>query len=155
MGGILKRRLKMNRNPEPKEEAILNIHIASAFVRDYAEKVFSKYRITDSQYNVLRILKGVYPEGHPRCEIIIRMIDRAPDITRLIDRLEKNGLALRDRSTEDRRHSITKITKKGLKLLDDLQPDFEKLVKSLKINLTDNEWKRLSHLTEKIYENYI
>lgn len=155
MGKILKKRLKMNRNPGPKEEALLNIHIASSFVRSYTEKVFSKHRITDSQYNVLRILKGVYPQGHPRCEIIIRMIDRAPDITRLIDRLEKNGLAARDRSAEDRRHSITRITKNGLKLLEDLQPEFEKLMKTLNVNLTDSEWKTLSYLTEKIYENYV
>ena len=155
MGEILKRRLKMNRNPQPIEEALLNIHVASAFVRGYSEKVFSKHGITDSQYNVLRILKGIYPGGHPRCEIIIRMIDRAPDITRLIDRLEKSGLAIRDRSAEDRRHSITKITKKGLKLLDNLQPEFEKLMKSMKINLTDDDWKKISDLTEKIYENYV
>ncbi len=150
MGEILKRRLKMNR-----EEALLNIHVASTFVRSSGEKVFSKHGITDSQYNVLRILKGVYPNGHPRCEIIVRMIDRAPDITRLIDRLEKTGLVLRERDGSDRRLSVTRITKKGLKLLDELQPEILESIRTLDINLTDSEWKKLSSLAEKIYEKYI
>ena len=145
----------MNRDPEPREEALLNIHVASTFVRGSGEKVFAKYGITDSQYNVLRILKGINPNGHPRCEIIVRMIDKAPDITRLIDRLEKNGLVARVRDGSDRRLSITKITKKGLKLLSDIQPEIEKLMRSLKIDLTDSEWKKLSALAEKIYENYV
>lgn len=145
----------MSRNPGPREEAMLNIHVASAFLREAAEKVTSKHGITGTQYNVLRILKGVYPNGHPRCEIINRTIDRAPDITRLIDRLEKAGLAKRDRGTEDRRHSITKITKKGLKLLDELQPELEKEINSLKINLSGQELKALSRMLERVYESYV
>ena len=91
MSEILKRTLKMNRTPTAREEVGLNLAVAFSFLKTRFENIIEPFGITASQYNVLRILKGA-PEGHPRCEIIVRMIDRAPDITRLIDRLEKSGL---------------------------------------------------------------
>lgn len=152
MGEILKRRLKMKRNPEPREEALLNVSVASSFLKSSLENVSEKHSISPTQYNVLRILNGVYPDGHPRCEIIIRMIDKAPDITRLIDRLEKQGLVERTRSGEDRRLSLTKITTKGQKLLKTMQPILETATKDVTKNLNTEECKELSRLCEKIYE---
>src|SRR6202521_4728936 len=72
--------------------------------------------ISSTQYNVLRILRGS-PEGLPCGEIASRMITRDPDITRLLDRLEKRGLISRCRQTEDRRMVMAQITPGGLKLL--------------------------------------
>ncbi len=72
--------------------------------------------LSSTQYNVLRILRGA-PEGLPCGEIGNRMITRDPDITRLLDRLEKRGLVSRCRETKDRRMVLTRITDKGLELL--------------------------------------
>jgi DNA-binding MarR family transcriptional regulator len=72
--------------------------------------------ISPTQYNVLRILRGS-PDGLPCGEIASHMITRDPDITRLLDRMEKRGLISRFRDTQDRRTVIGKITAKGLKLL--------------------------------------
>lgn len=72
--------------------------------------------LSSTQYNVLRILRGV-PDGLPCGEIANRMITRDPDITRLLDRLEKRSLVSRCRETEDRRTVLTRITPEGLKLL--------------------------------------
>jgi DNA-binding MarR family transcriptional regulator len=72
--------------------------------------------ISSTQYNVLRILRGS-PEGLPCGEIANRMITRDPDITRLLDRLEKRGLISRCRQTKDRRMVMVRITPEGLKLL--------------------------------------
>ena len=72
--------------------------------------------VTSTQYNVLRILRGS-PEGLPCGEIGSRMITRDPDITRLLDRLEKRGLISRCRETKDRRMVMARITPDGLKLL--------------------------------------
>jgi DNA-binding MarR family transcriptional regulator len=72
--------------------------------------------ISSNQYNVLRILRGS-PEGLPCGEIANRMITRDPDITRLLDRLEKRGLISRCRETKDRRMVMARITPGGLKLL--------------------------------------
>jgi DNA-binding MarR family transcriptional regulator len=72
--------------------------------------------LSATQYNVLRILRGA-PEGLACGEIASRMITRDPDITRLLDRLEKHGLISRCRETEDRRTVMVRITVDGLKLL--------------------------------------
>lgn len=143
----------MNRQPSAREEVNLNLGVASNILKNRFEKILAPFAITGTQYNVLRILKGVSPEGHPRCEIMQRMMDRAPDITRLIDRLEKQGLVLRDRTNEDRRMSITKITEKGLKLINEVQPLIEKEHKEITKNLTETECKELSVLIEKLYAN--
>jgi DNA-binding MarR family transcriptional regulator len=72
--------------------------------------------LSSNQYNVLRILRGS-PEGLPCGEIASRMITRDPDITRLLDRLEKRNLISRCRETQDRRMVMARITPDGLKLL--------------------------------------
>ena len=72
--------------------------------------------LSANQYNVLRILRGS-PDGLPCGEIASRMITRDPDITRLLDRLEKRGLISRCRETKDRRMVMARITPQGFKLL--------------------------------------
>lgn len=79
-------------------------------------KVLKTEELSATQYNVLRILRGT-PEGLSCGEIASRMITRDPDITRLLDRLEKRGLISRCRETTDRRTVMARITQEGLKLL--------------------------------------
>jgi DNA-binding MarR family transcriptional regulator len=79
-------------------------------------QVLKTENISSTQYNVLRILRGA-PEGLPCGEIASRMITRDPDITRLLDRLEKRSLISRSREVSDRRTVMTRITPEGLKLL--------------------------------------
>ncbi|MGA8490178.1 MAG: MarR family transcriptional regulator [Terriglobales bacterium] len=78
--------------------------------------VLKNENLSANQYNVLRILRGS-PDGLPCGEIAARMITRDPDITRLLDRLEKRDLISRCRETEDRRMVMVRITPEGLKLL--------------------------------------
>jgi DNA-binding MarR family transcriptional regulator len=82
-------------------------------------QVLKQEDVSSTQYNVLRILRGA-PEGLPCGEIASRMITRDPDITRLLDRLEKRGLIARCRESKDRRTVMTRITNKGLELLERL-----------------------------------
>ena len=81
--------------------------------------------LSANQYNVLRILRGS-PDGLPCGEIASRMITRDPDITRLLDRLEKRGLISRCRETRDRRMVMARITPPGFKLLARLDEPVEK-----------------------------
>ena len=155
MGKALNTWLKLKKKLDVREETLLNIRVASHFLDSSVEKVTSGFGITAAQYNVLRILKGVYPEGHPRCEIISRMIERAPDTTRLIDRLEKTGLVERDRTGTDRRMSITRITKKGIKLIEEIQPEIDAAIKKDTKMLTPSECRTLSVLLEKLYGDRI
>jgi DNA-binding MarR family transcriptional regulator len=155
MGEMLNKWLKMKREPGPLEEALLNIYVAAHLLKDNSENICLKFGITGGQYNMLRILNGVYPGGHPRCEIATRTIERAPDITRLIDRLEKQHLVERDRTDDDRRKSITKITKKGIDLLRKMKPELENFAKNLGKKLTMKEAKELSMYCEKLYSDLI
>ena len=89
---------------------------AGSLVRDL-DAACQQHGITHDQYNVLRILRGIYPEGHPRGEISARLISRAPDVTRMLDRLEKRGYIRRGWHPGNRRLSIATITDRGLALL--------------------------------------
>lgn len=151
MGDKLKMWLKMNKDLPVRWEVNLNLAIASRLVNGKFEEVCSKFGISVPQYNVLRILMGVHPGGHSRCDVAARMIERSSDITRIIDRLEKQGLVARDRTQNDRRLSITRITNKGLKLMKDLEPMINNSHKEITSALTEDECKKLSDLTEKLY----
>jgi DNA-binding MarR family transcriptional regulator len=152
MGKGLKKRIKQQKFRSTLQVSLLNLMVAADYVRTQMERFCSQYGITHAQFNLLRILRGVYPEGHPRCEIAERMIERAPDVTRLIDRLEKQGLVRRDRSSKDRRLSMTRITKKGLDLLDRAKAD-EQLYRYFSERLSTEDRKMLSRICETIYNN--
>ena len=113
MSDVLKNRIQQQRFESPAVEAMLNLLVAADFMARKTDEVCASFQVTRSQFNVLRILKGAHPDGHARCDIIRRMVEQSPDITRLVDRLESQGLAIRDRSGEDRRLSITRITPAG------------------------------------------
>lgn len=151
MGEALKQRLKQSSFENDAQEALLNVLVAANYLRQHMSHVCAALGITHAQYNVLRILRGVYPSGHPRSDIICRMIEQAPDVTRLIDRLEKQGLVERVRIESDRRLSIARITTEGLDLLARVQPDIDNFDKSLKDKLSEEECRVLSALCEKIY----
>jgi len=151
MGTILHHRIKQKKFDSPQMKAVLNIMVAGDFLRQEAEKVCAEFDITSIQFNVLRILKGVHPNGHPRCEIIGRLIERGTDVTRLIDRLEKRGLVERSRDGEDRRHSHARITAKGITLLDELNPKMSVLHLETLNKFTHEECLELSRLCEKLY----
>src|SRR5271157_3266400 len=91
MTEALSRRLKQARFTSPHQEALLSLAVAAGTLNDMVDAVCEKHGLTRPQYNVLRILRGVHPEGHSRCEVAQRMVERAPDVTRLVDRLQARG----------------------------------------------------------------
>ena len=100
-----------------EQEAFLAIARTADEMQSRATEMLKPYGISPTQFNVLRILRGAEPKGHKCGEIGDRMITRDPDITRLLDRLEKRGLISRCRETEDRRMVMARITPEGLKVL--------------------------------------
>lgn len=100
----------------PEEVLYLELFRTTDLLSRRPAQVMKAEDLSPNQYNVLRILRGA-PEGLPCGEIANRMITRDPDITRLLDRLEKRDLITRSRETRDRRTVLTKITPEGLKLL--------------------------------------
>src|ERR1700735_2550181 len=104
------------RRPGPEEAAFLDLLRTTDMLSRGLITVLKTEDISSTQYNVLRILRGS-PEGLPCGEIANRMITRDPDVTRLLDRLEKRGLISRCRETKDRRTVMVRIAPPGLKLL--------------------------------------
>ena len=151
MGEALKKRISQENFVSPKQEAMLNLLVAADFLRNKLEEVFSQFGISRGQYNVLRILRGAHPDGRSRCEIIQRLLERAPDVTRLVDRLEVQGLAERDRSEADRRLSITRITPKGLELVAALEPSRRELERYFTERVSQRDCRELSRICEGLY----
>ncbi len=100
----------------PEEAAFLDLLRTTDMLSRGLVTVLKTEDLSSTQYNVLRILRGS-PAGLPCGEIANRMITRDPDVTRLLDRLEKRGLISRCRETKDRRTVMARITADGLKLL--------------------------------------
>jgi len=96
------------------------VRAAGRLVRE-SEEILRGADLTGKQYNILRILRGAGADGLACAEIGARMLDRDPDITRLLDRLGKRKLLERRRSGEDRRVVRVRITAGGLELLDSLE----------------------------------
>lgn len=107
---------KRRHAPTPEEAAFLDLLRTTDMLSRGLIQVLKTEDLSATQYNVLRILRGA-PEGLPCGEIGSRMITRDPDVTRLLDRLEKRGLISRCRETRDRRTVMTRITSEGLKVL--------------------------------------
>lgn len=108
-----------HRRVTPEEEAFVALQrTADVLLRELGE-LLKGCDVSPTQYNVLRILRGS-PESLPCGEIGGRMITRDPDITRLLDRMEKRGLISRSRGSKDRRVVCAQVTPAGLKLLAEL-----------------------------------
>jgi DNA-binding MarR family transcriptional regulator len=99
------------------QEGIVALLRTADVVRRYIGRVLEPYGVTTQQFNVLRILRGAGPEGLPTLAISERMIEEAPGITRLLDRLEAKGLVRRERCPEDRRQVLCYAAPAGLELL--------------------------------------
>ncbi|HET6700290.1 MAG TPA: MarR family transcriptional regulator [Gemmatimonadaceae bacterium] len=103
-----------------EQEAQLSVVRTASLLVDAFEQMLKPYGITATQYNVLRILRGAEPDGLCRNELRDRMLTRMPDVTRLLDRMEDAKLVARARDSEDRRLVSTRITAKGLRVLDEV-----------------------------------
>ncbi len=115
-----------------------------------AEQLTRSADLTGTQYNVLRILRGAGTEGLACRGIGDRMITHDPDITRLLDRMEKRGLITRERQKDDRRVVKTRITAKGLELLKPLDHPMRDLHRRQFRHMAATRLKRLHTLLEEI-----
>ena len=153
MKGAVARELKRQTPFSSPEQAILvGLGLAAARTTESLARFLKTADLTPNQYNVLRILRGS-PEGGLTCgEIGERTIARDPDITRLVDRLCKRGLTKRIRSETDRRVVQVEITKKGLDLLEDLDPHVQRLPPTLLGHMSQASLQQLSRLLGEVLE---
>lgn len=104
-----------------EQEAYLQLWRTFDRLREIEEQVFCTHGINAQQYNVLRVLKSVRPQPMTTSMLMSRLVSRAPDMTRLLDRLEEQKLVQRERCPDNRRTSQVSISDKGIRLLEQLE----------------------------------
>ena len=131
-----------------EQEAYLNLLRTAEALSQQVEKLLRASGLSGTQYNVLRILRGAGPGGLTCGETGERMVTHDPDITRLLDRLEKRNLITRARDTRDRRVVTARITRQGLQLIEELNEPLTKLQRKLFSHMAKQDLKKLSLLLE-------
>ena len=150
MTGKLKREIKQTRPFHSiQEEVVLSMLRTADQLAAPMTELLRAAKLSFSQYNVLRILRGAGAEGLPCGEISDRMVRRDPDLTRLLDRLEAADLVARSRGTADRRVVMARITDQGLALLDSLDGQVEDAVEQPLSHMPKKRLEALRDLLEQ------
>jgi DNA-binding MarR family transcriptional regulator len=136
-----------------EDQAFIALQKAADALGQQAEQLMKAHGLTGSQYNVLRILRGAEPHGLACSDIAERMISHDPDMTRLLDRMEKRSLITRQRQQEDRRVVKTRITPGGLQLLRRLDQPIRELHKRQFRHFPAARLKTLKELLDQIPAN--
>ena len=141
--------LKQDKFTSAVHKAIVNIMFTDRWLSSHLRDVFKDHNITPQQYNVLRILRGKFPEALNPSDIKAVMLDKNPDLTRLCDRLLTRKLIDRCIDGDNRRKMNIRITEDGLKMLNLIDPimiEFNEKVSSI----TEDEATILSDLLDKL-----
>lgn len=134
------------------EKVHVNLAFTSSWMSNRSKQVFKPYGITMQQYNVLRILRGKYPDACCAGTVKEVMVDKSPDLTRLMDRLVEKELVSREICPSNRRKIDIRITEVGLKLLDSMQDTVKVMTQASNV-LTEEEANHLSDLLDKLRSN--
>jgi len=144
-------RMQTRRGSLPSEDrAFIALQKAADKLALQAEQLLKSKGLTGAQYNVLRILRGAEPQGLACSSIAERMISHDPDMTRLLDRMEKHRLITRQRQSDDRRVVKTRITSGGLELLKRLDPAVRELHKRQFAHIAAVRVRTLAKLLDEI-----
>jgi DNA-binding MarR family transcriptional regulator len=111
---------RTRRFDSPQQEAFLSLWRTYDRLRAHEDELFGRHDLTAQQYNALRLLLAAHPGRLPTLALGGRLVSRAPDITRLLDRLAQRGLVERQRPAGNRRTVHVGITAAGTALLDEI-----------------------------------
>ena len=134
----------------PSLEAVLSMLVTANWITTELAKTMAPFGVSPPQYNVLRIVRGRQPERPTCSDIKARLLDRTPDVTRLVERLQKAGLVRRERSELDRRAVEVALTEAGEDLLRQLAPLVDATIERVTAHLSGDELALLSDLLERI-----
>jgi DNA-binding MarR family transcriptional regulator len=138
---------KANKQSTPIEDQLFVIVVKTAdFLGQQAEQLLKSHGLTGTQYNVLRILRGAGQDGLPCRSVGDRMISHDPDMTRLLDRMEKRGLITRERQKVDRRVVKARVTALGLDMLKKLDQPVREMHKQQFEHMSSAKLKQLAEL---------
>jgi MarR family 2-MHQ and catechol resistance regulon transcriptional repressor len=142
--------IKQQRFASPLQKVVLNVLYTSNWLRDRQTEVFAGESVTPAQFNIMRILKGSHPQRLSPSDIKEVMLDKQPDVTRLVDKLVALGYVKRESSSEDRRRMEVWLTSAGLRKLDVLNEKVMVAASELQGRLTAKESETLSSLLDKL-----
>jgi len=135
-----------------EQAAYLNLWRTYDLLKAYEDRLFGEHELSAQQYNTLRLLKAVHPGRVPTLELGTRLVSRAPDMTRLLDRLETRGFIDRERLPENRRVVEIGITPAGMKLLSTLASQVTQCHKKQLGHMTVEELAVLNRLLDRCRE---
>jgi len=141
--------IQSNKFEDNYHKAVINITYTYGWLSNTFRTRFEKHNLTQQQFNVLRILRGQYPNPATINMIKERMLDKMSDASRIVDRLIQKGLVSRCTNNKDRRAVDIRISEAGLEILSKMDEEF-KTSDMLKNNLTEDEAGRLSDLLDKL-----
>ncbi|WP_421869078.1 MarR family winged helix-turn-helix transcriptional regulator [Marinoscillum sp.] len=130
-------------------KALINIIYTNSWLNQTQIGFFKKFDVTTPQYNILRILRGQYPNPATVNLLIERMLDKSSNASRIVDKLEKKGLVERKQCSQDRRAVDVLITQKGLDLLSEIDGQMGEW-ENLMQNLSEDECATLNNLLDKL-----
>lgn len=133
-----------------RQKAIVNLIYTYNQVMDSHQKIFKKFELLPQHFNILRIIKGNHPEPVSPGYIKEVMLDKSPDLTRLLDKLVNRNLITRKTCEENRRKIDINLTKQGIKLIQQINPEIKKMMKKFGKDLSEKEAELLSDLLDKL-----
>ena len=148
----LEQAIKSSKFTNEVHKAGINILYTAWWLKTIMSRELKEYGLTHEQYNVLRILKGKYPEQICVKEIACRMIEKNSNVPRIIDRLETKKLVKRAASPSDRRETVIVLTAAGLNILQHSTQRINKLI-DVTISLDEKQAGVLNQLLEEIRRN--
>jgi len=140
--------IKQQRFRSPFHKVGINLVFTASWMVNKQQDFFKKFGVTASQFNILRILRGQYPNKISGAEIKSRMLDRNSDIPRMLDRLIKKNLITKSQCPNDNRAADIVITEQGLAILKEIDVDIDR-IEAMQINLSEEEAAQLSDLLDK------
>lgn len=142
--------IKQSRFADSYHRSLVNLFYTANWLRDRQIRLLKQFDILPQHYNVLRIIRGRDPEPVSPGEIKEVLIDKANDLTRLLDKLEKKGLIRRRLCPVNRRKMDVTLTSKGFKLLEEAAKTMDTLTREMKDKLSDKEAASLGRLLDKM-----
>lgn len=152
MPHTLSRRLQTERSFPPGERLMLALGLATADLGSISTEILGRHDLSHTQYNVLRMLRGAGDRGLSHSDITRRMVVGVPDVTRLVDGLEKRGLVRRGRDPADRRRVLHRIEAAGLRLLSRVDPQLREFHAWIEESMPEARRHTLVELCEEIIE---
>ncbi len=140
--------VKVKQFASPWHRATINIIYTNNWLNVMLEKRANAKQITLQQFNVLRVLRGQYPNPVTNNLLKERLLTKTPDISRLVDRIVSKGLVSREKNSVDKRAVDLLITEKGLDLLEEIETDMM-LDDVLPENISSDDCLKLSELLDK------